>query len=65
MATGMTRKQTALMKKYTTKRRTFKMSWDGRFITVYYLGSVYGFIWNNDKEIYMEDGPVVSSEFFK
>lgn len=56
---------TALMKKYTNKRRTFKMAPDNRFITVYVCGRINGFIWNNDKVVRVDGIEVVSSEFFK
>ncbi len=55
----------ALVKKYTTKRRSFKLSPCGRFYTVYVDGRVNGFIWNNDKVIRVGGDLVVSSEFFK
>ena len=56
---------TNLMKKYTTKRRTFKMAPDNRFITVYIDGRGNGFIWNTDTVITINGEKVVSSEFFK
>lgn len=56
---------TKMMKKYTTKRRTFKFSYDKRFITVYQNGEMSGFIWNNDKVITVDGDEIVSSEFFK
>lgn len=56
---------TNLMKKYTTKRRTFKMAPDNRFITVYINGRVNGFIWNTDTAITIDGDKEVSSEFFK
>lgn len=56
---------TKLMKKYTNKRRTFKMSYDKKFITVYVNGSMNGFIWNNDKVILVDGEEIVSAEFFK
>lgn len=55
----------AMIKKYTTKRRTFKYSHDKRFITVYIDGRMNGFIWNTDKVIRVNGDEVVSSEFFK
>lgn len=55
----------ALIKKYTNKHRTFKFSFDKRFITVYIGGRANGFIFNNDKVIRVDGDEVVSSEFFK
>lgn len=55
----------AMIKKYTTKHRTFEFSYDKRFITVFYDGRMNGFIWNNDKVIMVDGDEVVSSEFFK
>lgn len=55
----------AMIKKYTTKSRTFKFSPDRRFITVYINGRANGFIWNNNKVIRVNGDEVVSSEFFK
>lgn len=56
---------TNLVKKYTTKRRAFKMAPDNRFITVYINGRVNGFIWNTDTVITIDGEKVASSEFFK
>lgn len=56
---------TKLMKKYTTKARTFKMASDKRFITVYNNGHSNGFIWNCDRVILVDGEEVISSEFFK
>ena len=55
---------TKMMKKYTTKRRQFKLSFDGRYIQVYVDGRMNGFIWNTDKVIFVDGEPVVSSMFF-
>lgn len=55
---------TKLMKKYTTKHRTFKMAPDKRFITVYKDGRVNSFIWNTDKVITIDGEKVVSTKFF-
>ena len=55
----------AMIKKYTTKHRTFKFSPDKRFITVYIDGRMNGFIWNTDRVIRVNGDEVVSSEFFK
>lgn len=55
----------AMIKKYTNKHRTFKSSYDKRFITVFIDGRMNGFIWNNDRAIYVDGDEVVSSEFFK
>ena len=54
-----------MIKKYTTKQRTFKFAPDNRFITVYINGRANGFIWNTDKIISIDGDMVVSSEFFK
>lgn len=54
-----------MITKYTTNRRTFKFSFDRRFITVYNDGRVSGYIWNCDRVIYVDGDAVVSSEFFK
>lgn len=55
----------SLIKKYTTKSRTFKLSPCGRFYSVYVYGRLSGFIWNNDRVITIDGDKVVSSEFFK
>ena len=55
----------SLIKKYTSKNRTFKFAPDGRFIRVYCNGKLNGFIWNNDKVIVIDGDCVVSSEFFR
>lgn len=55
----------SLIKKYTTKNRTFKFSPCGRYITVYINGRMNGMIWNNNKVVMIDGEPVVSSEFFK
>ena len=55
----------AMVKKYTTKHRTFKFAPDGKFITVYLDGRLNGFIWNNDKVIVVDGEEVVSNEIFK
>ena len=54
-----------LIKKYTTKNRTFKFAPDGKFIRVYINGRLNGFIWNNDNVITVDGEKIVSSEFFK
>lgn len=54
-----------MIKRFTTKNRTFKFAPDNKFITVYINGRVNGFIWNNDKVICIDGEQVVSSEFFK
>lgn len=54
-----------MIKKYTTKQRTFKFASDGRFIKVYINNHLNGFIWNTDKVIMIDGEEVVSSEFFK
>lgn len=54
-----------LMRKYTTKERTFRMAPDNRFITVYISGRINGFIWNTNTVIMIDGVKVVSSEFFK
>lgn len=56
---------TNLMKKYTTKQRTFKMAPDMRFITVYIGGRINGFIWNCSRVILIDEEEIVSSHFFK
>ena len=56
---------TRLMKKYTTKTRTFKMAPDNRFITCYRNGRVSGFIWNTSTIITVDGEEITSSEFFK
>lgn len=56
---------TKLIKKYTNKNRTFKLSPDRKFITVYINGRINGFIWNNDKEIMIDGKSVISKDFFK
>ena len=54
-----------LMRKYTTKERTFGIAPDNRFITVYINGRINGFIWNTNTVIMIDGVKVVSSEFFK
>lgn len=54
-----------MIKKYTNKNRTFKFSPDKRFISVYINNRHSGFIFNNDKVIFIDGEEVVSSEFFK
>lgn len=54
-----------MIKKYTTKNRKFKFSYDRKFITVYINGRTSGFIWNCDRVILVDGEEVVSSEFFK
>ena len=54
-----------MIKKYTTKRRTFEFAPDNRFINVYIDGRHNGFIWNTSKVILIDGEEVVSSEFFK
>lgn len=54
-----------MIKKYTTKDRKFKAAPDNRFIKVYINGRLNGFIFNNNKVIYIDGDEVVSSEFFK
>lgn len=56
---------TSLMKKYTTKERTFKMAPDNRFITVYINSRVNGLIWNTDTVISLDGEEIISSVFFK
>lgn len=56
---------TNLMKKYTTKTRSFKMAPDNKFITCYINGRVSGFIWNTDTTIRVDGEEIASSEFFK
>lgn len=56
---------TSLMKKYTTKERTFKMAPDNRFITVYINSRVNGLIWNTDTVITLDGEEIISSVFFK
>ncbi len=58
-------KQTKMMKKYTTKERKFKFGPDKRFIGVYYNGHFNGFIWNNNRIIYIDGEEIISSEMFK
>ena len=55
----------SLIKKYTNKHRTFKLSPCGRFYTVYMDGRMNGFIWNNEKEILVDGDLVTASEFFR
>ena len=54
-----------MIKKYTTKRRCFKLSPCGRFFRVYIDGRLNGFIWNNENVIRVDGDLVVASEFFK
>lgn len=54
-----------MIKKYTTKSRSFKFAPDRRFITVYIDGRCSGFIWNTNKAIVIDGEEVMSSEFFK
>lgn len=56
---------TALIKKYETKERKFKMAPDDRFITVYIRGRLNGFIWNTNKIVLIDGEEVVSSDFFR
>ena len=53
-----------LIKKYTTKERTFKMAPDNRFISVYINGKLNGFICNIDKIIKIDGENINSCEFF-
>lgn len=55
----------AMIKKYTTRNRSFKISPDGLLISVYFKGHFKGFIWNTSKIIYVDGDEVVSSDFFK
>ena len=55
---------TKLMKKYTTKNRTFKFAPDKKFIRVYINGRLNGTIWNNNKVIRIDGEEIVSSKFF-
>ena len=55
----------AMIKKYTNKHLTFKLSSDKRYITVYIDGRMNGFIWNTNTVIRVNGDEVVSSEFFK
>lgn len=54
-----------MVKKYTSKRRSFKLSPCGRFYRVYVDGQLSGFVWNNEKVIRVDGDQIVSSEFFK
>lgn len=54
-----------MIKKYTTKTRTFRVAPDGKFISVYQNGKLNGFIWNCDKRIMIDGEEIISSEFFR
>lgn len=54
-----------MIERFTTKERKFEMSSDKRFIKVYINGKFDGFIFNNDRVIYIDGEEVVSNEFFK
>lgn len=55
-----------LIQKYTKKGLTFKKSSDNRYIRVYDKYARFkGFIFNNDRSIYVDGDLVKASEFFK
>lgn len=54
-----------MIKKYTTKHRTFKFAPDRRFIKVYVDGRLNGMIFNTDKVIMVDGEKIISSEFFR
>lgn len=54
-----------MIKRFTTKERTFEMSSDKRFIKVYINGRFDGFIFNNDRVIYIDGEEVIGSKLFK
>ena len=54
-----------LIQRFTTPQRSFKVAPDNRFITVYVDGRFNGFIFNNDRIIYIGGNEVNASEFFK
>ena len=54
-----------MIKKYTTKHRTFKIAPNNMFISVYIDGHLSGFIFNTDKIINIDGEEIVSREFFK
>ena len=55
-----------LIKKYTNRGFKFRAASDGKYISVYdRTGRHIGFLWNNDRVIYMDGDEVVQSEFFK
>jgi len=56
---------TAMIKKYTTKDRTFEISPDNTAIYEYVCGRLFGIIFNNDWIVTIDGDEVVSSEFFK
>lgn len=58
-------KKMNMIKKYTTKTRTFRVAPDGKFISVYQNGKLNGFIWNCDKRIMIDGEEIISSEFFR
>ena len=55
---------TATIKRFTNKRRTFKLSPCGHFYRVYVNGRLNGFIWNNDREVMIDGEKVIASTLF-
>lgn len=55
---------TTMIKKFTNKHRTFKLSPCGRFYSVYVNGRLNGFIWNNNREIIIDGEKLVASNLF-
>lgn len=54
-----------MIKKYTTKKRSFVFAPDNRYIRVYENGRLSGLIWNCDRKIQVDGDEIKSSEFFK
>lgn len=54
-----------LVKKYTTKHRKFKTAPDNRYLKVYIDGRLNGFIFNNNKKIFVNGEEVTAADFFR